>query len=260
MSAEPATPLGRFVWHELFTTDIASASAFYAHVVGWGVVSAPEPNAHYTLFTMDGTPVAGMMAQPPRARESGTPPSWFGHVSVPDVDDAAARATRLGGVVHVPPTDIPTVGRFAVIADPQGAVLMIFAPSDPFMMPPEAHVPGHFRWNQLNAADWNAVFPFYERILGWRKADAIDMGAAGLYQIFAAGDGVLGGMFDDREAGATPRWLYYVAVADIDAAQTRIGEAGGVVTAGPHQAPGGDFILHATDGQDVPFALVGPRA
>ena len=84
------------------------------------------------------------------------------------------------------------------------------------------------------------------------------MGPGGKYQVFTRDTSMLGGMLSDARA-ERPFWLYYVNAEDIDAAQVRVGEAGGQVTDGPHPVPGGMWIVHATDQQGARFALVGPR-
>ena len=116
---------GRFVWYELMTTDVKRAKAFYASVVGWGARSAPAPGSPYSLFTVGDFPVAGLMNLSEDARRTGAPPYWIGYVGVDDVDAAVNRVKQLGGTVYVPPTDVPNISRFSVIADPQRATLAL---------------------------------------------------------------------------------------------------------------------------------------
>src|SRR5262249_12428975 len=120
---------GRFVWYELMTTDMGAAQAFYSHVVGWGAQDAQMPGMPYTLFSVSEAPVAGLMNLPEEARKMGVPPNWLGYVAVADVDASTADAKGLGATVHVEPRDIPTVGRFSVIGDPQGAAIALFKSS-----------------------------------------------------------------------------------------------------------------------------------
>src|SRR5882757_7111183 len=106
---------GRFVWYELMTTDMAAARAFYANVVGWGTHDASTPGFAYTLFTARGASACGVIDLPEDARKMGVTPRWTGYVGVDDVDAAAASIKRLGGAVHLPPTDIPGMSRFSVV-------------------------------------------------------------------------------------------------------------------------------------------------
>jgi hypothetical protein len=252
---------GRFVWYELMAGDTEAAKAFYTKVVGWGTQDGPVPGMAYTMFTIGQTPVGGMMAQPEDARKMGAPPSWIGYVAVDDVDATAERIKRLGGAVHVPPTDIPNVGRFSVVADPQSAVFALFNSPNTCDAPlPERGTPGHVGWHELSAADWQKAFAFYSELFGWQKADAMDMGAMGTYQIFSAGGQPVGGMMNKPAMVPVPNWLYYINVADIDAAVDRVKTGGGQILNGPMQVPGGDWIVQGKDPQGAMFALVGQES
>ena len=245
---------GAFVWHELMTTDTAAATAFYANVVGWTPQDSGMPG--YTLMLADGIHAAGLMPQPPEA--AGTPPGWVGYVEVANVDASAAQAATLGGTILAPGQDIPNVGRFAVIADPQGAVLCLFRGTTDAM--PPAMAPGRFGWNELLAGDVATVWPFYATMFGWTKADAIDMGPMGTYQLFASGGTSIGGMMNRPPQMPAAAWRYYIAVPDIDAAKTRATASGGQVINGPMEVPGGAWVINAIDPQGAHFALVGARA
>ena len=115
---------GAFSWCELLTTDVEAARKFYSELFGWNiepVTDALHQDMQYNLVKVDGTEIGGIMAVPPQAE--GMPPSWGTYVTVDDVDAAAAKVRELGGDIVVPLTDIPEVGRFCVIKDPQGAVI-----------------------------------------------------------------------------------------------------------------------------------------
>src|ERR1700760_115848 len=122
--ADVAELTGRFTWYELMTTDMASARAFYAAVVGWGVEDRSLPHLSYTLFTSGQAPVSGLMDLPQEARRMGATPRWMGYVSVDNADVTTAALKRLGGTVYVPPTD-SNIGRIAVVTDPQAATLAL---------------------------------------------------------------------------------------------------------------------------------------
>lgn len=120
---EKLTKHGMFSWFELQTTDVAAAKKFYSGLFGWKTEEMSMPGMEYTVVSAGGEESGGMMAIPPQAQ--GTPPFWGVYVSVDDVDATVKQAQTLGGAVVVPPMDIPQVGRFAVIKDPQGAVLSV---------------------------------------------------------------------------------------------------------------------------------------
>ncbi|MGE0744853.1 MAG: VOC family protein [Rhodospirillales bacterium] len=253
---------GRFVWYELLTTDPAAAAAFYSHVVGWTTeaMSVPGIDMPYTMFKRGDAPVCGLMAQPPEARSAGAPPAWLGYVGVDDVDAAAAHAKDLGGAWLMPPMDIPTVGRFAVVADPQGAALGVFRYTCENPPPaPEMMATGTVGWHELVTDGWQKAFDHYAARFGWTKAEAMDMGPMGTYQLFAAGAHPIGGMMNRPPGVPASFWLYYFVVDDIDAAIARLGERGGQVVNGPMEVPGGAWIVQALDPQGALFALVGQR-
>lgn len=123
MSLQAAKEHGVFSWNELMTTDVAAAKAFYRQALGWELHDLNGGGMDYTIARKGERDVAGIMAVPRDSR--GMPPAWSSYVTVDDVDARAARVAALGGKVLVAPRDIPDVGRFAVIADPQGATLAL---------------------------------------------------------------------------------------------------------------------------------------
>jgi predicted enzyme related to lactoylglutathione lyase len=254
-----STSHGQFVWYELMTKDAASAMEFYRSVIGWGAQEAEVPDRHYTILSAGETPVGGLVELPQAACDAGARSGWIGYVAADDVDAGAARIGEAGGAIHRAPEDIPGIGRFAVVADPQGAAFMLFKGVDAGPRPPAAgSTPGRVGWHELQAADREAAFAFYADQFAWTKADAIDMGPMGIYQLFATGGVPVGGMMTRIKAETEPFWLYYFNVEDIDAAVTRVKDAGGQTFNGPHQVPGGSWIAQCLDRQGVLFAMVGP--
>jgi predicted enzyme related to lactoylglutathione lyase len=248
---------GAFVWYELLTTDADAAQDFYAHVIGWTAHDAALPDRRYTILQASEQPVAGLMLLPEAVRPSGGRPGWIGYVGVSDVDGYAARVCQAGGRIHRAAKDIPHVGRFAVLADPQGAIFVLFAAragTATASTPPDT--PGHAGWHELRATNWQDAFAFYCGLFGWRKTEAIDMGAMGSYQLFASGSHSIGGMMSRSKDSPGPYWLFYWNVADINAAAARVSAKAGEVLNGPHPVPGGKWIVHCLDPQGAMFALV----
>ena len=252
-------PHGRFTWYELVTTDLEAAKAFYTRVMGWGARDASALGRPYTLFTVGKASVSGLMDLPEDARKMGGKASWIGYVGVDDVDAAAARIKRLGGVVHVPPTEVADISRFSIFADPQTARLALFQWLRPSQEPPvELGAPGRVGWHELLAADWEKALAFYGELFGWQKADA-DIGVMGTYQLFSVGGQTIGGMLTKPSMIPSPFWLYYFNVADIDAAAQRVRAGGGEILDGPLELPGGSMVVQCTDPQGAIFALEGRR-
>jgi predicted enzyme related to lactoylglutathione lyase len=117
---------GALCWTELTTTDTKAAEAFYTKLFGWTAKpSAPGSPMEYTEFSVGGTPSIGMMPKP-AGMPAHIPSYWMPYFQVDDADASAAKAKELGGSVMVPPTDIPSTGRFAIVNDPQGAMFAVF--------------------------------------------------------------------------------------------------------------------------------------
>ncbi|ATP20685.1 MULTISPECIES: VOC family protein [Sphingobium] len=258
---------GKFFWYELMTSDPAAALAFYGDVVGWTAepFGGDLPDGPYQVISGSAGPLGGVMAIPAEAKDCGMTPWWGGYVGSADVDADAERLSAAGGSVKRPPEDIPGVGRFAVMADPGGAVFMLLKGSSPEGMDaPPPMAPGHVGWHELYAGDFDKDLAFYTGQLGWSKGEAMDMGEMGSYQLVSQTgstdfDGMTGGIMLVPPMMPVPLWLFYFTVGDIDAAVERVTAGGGTVLQGPMEVPGGAWIIQATDPQGAMFALVGSK-
>ena len=250
------TILGRFVWHELMTTDTTSAKPFYAAVAGWTTQPSPQ-DPSYTVFVAEGSPMAGLMALPADAKAMGAPPSWMIYIATPDVDETARRATAMGGKILKPAADIPTVGRFAVLQDPQGAVFAGFTPAPGPMRPGNKPTVGDFSWHELSTTDWRAAFGFYQNLFGWEKTGSTDMGPEmGTYQMFGWNGKSMGGMHNHPKHVPGPaHWLAYAKVEDSKKAAAAVTRLGGRVVNGPMEVPGGDWVVQCLDLEGALFAV-----
>ncbi|HEX7877600.1 MAG TPA: VOC family protein [Sphingobium sp.] len=258
---------GKFFWYELMTSDPEAAIRFYGDVVGWtaqpfGGEPMDEP---YNVVSGSAGPLGGIMAIPAEAKDCGMSPWWGGYIGSADVDADARRLADAGGSVKRAPEDIPGVGRFAVMADPGGAVFMLLKGSSPDGMdtpPPMGN--GHVGWHELYSGNFDADLAFYTSQFGWGKGEAMDMGEMGSYQLFSL-DGATefnsmnGGVMAKPKEMPVPAWLFYFVVPDIDAATDKVKAGGGTVLNGPMEVPGGAWIIQATDPQGAMFALVGMR-
>jgi len=257
------TPAGKFVWCEWMGDDVKAAADFYAYVVGWNAKDSAVAGARpYTVLSAKERGVAGMITISAEAKAKGAPPCWAGYVWVEDVDKAAAKLTAAGGAVQRAPADIPGVGRFAVVTDPHGAYFRLFRDAGGNPPPPAApDTPGLIGWRELHAGDGPKAFDFYSGLFGWTKRHGMDMGAAGVYQLFgfAGGDSDYGGMMTRTPQMPAPMWLYYFNVPAIDAAAERVKAKGGKIVNGPMEVPGGQWIVHGLDLEGALFALVAPK-
>ena len=250
---------GHFVWYELMTSDLDAAIDFYAHAVGWTAEKSGQPDLDYRLLLASGTRVAGAMALPPQACANGGKPGWIGYIGVGDVDATIPKLKAAGGALHKPAADIPGIGRFAVVADPHGASFVLFRGEGEPPAPVAMGTPGHPGWRELHACDGPTAFDFYSGLFGWQKDGAMDMGAMGVYQLFAVGGEQTGAVMTKMPNTPAPFWLYYFNVDAIAAAEARVKEKGGQVINGPMEVPGERWIIQCLDPQGAMFALVGPR-
>lgn len=253
---------GTPIWFELTTTDGNAAKDFYAAVAGWRVQPSPmaEHGGYLIATAGDDNGVAGIMT-PPTGMDA--PGGWTIYFAVDDVDTAAARVAQLGGTTAFGPMDIPHVGRFAVIADPQGVTCALMKRSTPDALAAFAQVPGALGygvWIELATPDPDGAFAFYGALFGWEKAGAMPMGDMGDYAFIGRGEDFRpGAVMPSVATGAPARWNWYVNVADIDAAIATAQARGGTLMQGPDQIPDGDYSANLADPAGHQFGVVGPR-
>ncbi|RMF36119.1 MAG: VOC family protein, partial [Alphaproteobacteria bacterium] len=236
-----------FVWYELLSEDPAAAADFYSAVTGWTPKVSEMPGMDYTVFHRDDdTAAAGLMAMPAEAKAGGARPAWTGYVHVDDTDAAVAAFVEAGGQVIVPAMEVPQVGRFATLADPQGAAIAVMhfeggdeantGRSDPAICP----------WRELHGTDGKAAFDFYTSVFDWKAAGEMDT-PAGPYRMFSAGgEEMAGGMMTKMHDGP-PFWLYYFAVPALNAAVAAATGRGAKVMREAMEVPGGSWIAQLVD-------------
>lgn len=244
--------IGALVWYELLSTDPKGSLAFYPDVVGWKTEAFGGDG--YTMFVGSQGPLGGVTNLPEQARKMGAPTYWQVNIQVADVDATVEKVKQLGGKVYVVET-VPTVGRFAVIADPQGAVVSVFTP-DREMAPHDLTKDGEFSWHELYTTDHEAAFSFYNQIAGWERLGSFDMGPMGQYLLWGREGKQLGGMMTKPASMPQPGWLFYITTPDLDAALARAQARGAKLLNGPMEVPGGQRIVQMMDPQGGAFALV----
>jgi predicted enzyme related to lactoylglutathione lyase len=258
--AQKQVDRGRFVWHELMTTDIEAAKKFYQKVIGWGTqkwdvkndVTPPE----YMMWMAGEQPVGGLMLLPEEAKAMGAPPHWMSYMAVPDVDATVKKAKSLGANVYVEPETVPEVGRFAVMSDPDGAVFAVMTPDGPYQPESDPELLG-FSWHELFSKDWKKADKFYTELFGWKPTEDMDMGPdMGTYHMFGRDRFTYGGMMTKpANMQAPPSWLHYVLVDSADEAAERAVKAGGKILNGPMDVPVDDRVAVLLDPQGAAFAV-----
>jgi uncharacterized protein len=258
---------GDFIWYELLTTDADAAADFYGAVIGWRSEGSGQADVDYRFFFAAGSTdktggVGGYMAITPDMAAGGAVPVWLGYIAVDDVDSSAAKIAAAGGTVLMEPQDIPDVGRFAMVTDPQGVpfyVMRGFSDETSYSFASDKPRNGHCAWNELATTDPVAALDFYTAQFGWRQDGDLDMGLMGKYQFLHHGTGSIGAVMPKMPVMPAPTWTYYFRVPDIDAAVTAISANGGLVMQGPVEIPGGEYSATASDPVGASFGLVGPR-
>jgi uncharacterized protein len=250
---------GTFSYAELATTDVADAKRFYGGLFGWEFEDVPVPESEpYTVVRMDGDSVAGLALMQEQQRQAGMPPFWFCYITVASADEAAARASELGGNVHADPFDVMDQGRMAVIADPTGAMFGIWEPRSGIGAE-RVNEPGTLTWNDLATNDVGAASEYYSGLFGW-SIDEIDTGDAPAYWSISHDGGAAGrngGMREltPEEEGVPPNWAAYFAVESVAGTLAKAQELGGAPLFDPIEVPTGKFVA-IRDPQGAVFSIV----
>lgn len=244
---------GRIVWHDLMTTDPKASLAFFTELVGWRTKEADMgPLGNYTMFSAGDQDIGGVM---PLEKSHGVPSHFIAYISVDDIDATLAKAEKLGGKVAVPATDIPGVGKFAVLMDPLGGIT---SPMKVAEMPPEmtsAPPLGAFCWEELMSTDPEASEKFYSEVYGW-TVDAKEMSPGFMYRLLNRGDDQTGGiMKTPSDAPQMTSWVTYIHVGDVDATLARAEKLGGKICAPAMDIPNVGRVGFLQDPSGAMFAV-----
>jgi predicted enzyme related to lactoylglutathione lyase len=239
--------LGSFLWHDLMTTDPGAAGDFYPKVLGWK--SEPMEGSDYKLWTSSKGMSGGTSQLDSEAQK---PPHWLAYVGTPDIDATIDKAKELGGSLVKDIKEVPSVGKYAVLADPQGAVFAVYSPESA----DSTDTGGSFTWHELATSDIDAAWDFYSELFGWSKEGEHDMGPMGIYLLFGQNGKQLGGLYKvPPDRPTAPNWLSYMSVPSAEEAAEAAKGAGGQVANGPMEVPGGDLIAQLIDPQGAFFAV-----
>ncbi len=253
---------GDWVWYELMTPDAAGAQDFYGKVLGWKIANPGNDGFDYReIQASDDGYIGGILALTPEMQAGGAHPGWIGYIAVDDVDASVAAIKTAGGREYMPARDMEGVGRFAMVTDPQGVpfyVMTSVTGETSHAFASDMPRPGHCAWNELATTDQAAALAFYAGQFGWAKDGEMDMGPMGTYEFLRHGS-VIGALMTKPPQSPMPGWTFYFRVLDIDAAAAIVSANGGRVLNGPHEVPGGDWVVNGIDPQGAMFALVGQK-
>jgi predicted enzyme related to lactoylglutathione lyase len=237
-------------WTELAVPDPEAATAFYGSVFGWTVETDRAPEAGgYAMFRFNQAPMAAVTAR----ADDAQPTAWSVCLSVEDAERTAARAAELGGTTLVPPTDVSDLGRYGVLADPDGAAFSIWQAGEST----GAEIlgdPNSLGWIELSARDPKQALTFYPSVFGWTTH------LGDLYTEWSLGGTRFGGLVDlnrvPAPADAPPHWKPYFKVENVDEAVAKAAGEGGSVLLAPADVPGEDLRVSVLrDPQGAQFGV-----
>jgi uncharacterized protein len=246
---------GSFCWIELATTDQQAAKSFYFRVLGWQVTDFPmAPGEAYSMFQLQGRDMAGGYTLRKDQRLHGVPPHWMLYIAVENADATAARVTKAGGTVIVPPFEVMDIGRMAVFQDPTGAMFSIWQAKKHSGIGASGN--NTLCWADLNTTDPERAARFYSEIFDWQVSKAASDPSGYLH--IKNGEHFIGGMPPGDRAGAAdmpPHWMLYFALADVAGGVANVSQAGGKVMMSATAIPNVGTMAVVADPQGAVFAL-----
>jgi predicted enzyme related to lactoylglutathione lyase len=255
---QPATQehhVGKVVFVELVTPDLASAERFYGGLFGWTFNNLKLGASDYGAASLDGHPVAGLLQ---KELPAGQPrrPSWLTFIAVGDVDATEKLALQNGAKVLREPHDVPDRGRQAVLADPQGAVFALLASSSGDT-PDVLAAPGEWIWSSLMTADPDTDAAFYQKLFNYEvfetpaadNAEHLTLATENYARASA-------NPMPTNKPGLNPHWLNYVRVDDAVAAAQKAVALGGRVLLAPRVDRHGGKVAVVADPSGAPFGLL----
>lgn len=241
---------GKFVWFDHLSGHVFKAANFYRDLFGW-LIQEIELNGYpYHMISNGLQPIGGLRDSP----KEGLPSFWLSSLSVDDVDARTQRAAELGATVTFPPTDLPNLGRYSCLLDPQQALLSLFKScrGDRPDGPPALH---EFCWNELWCQDDQAELQFYQTALDFGHVP-MDMGAMGIYYLLTQGGVQRAGLMKSPIPNAPSYWLPYISVADCDATAAKAQSLRGGISIPPTDIPGIGRYAVLTDNVGAAFGII----
>ncbi len=226
---EPYAP-GTPCWIDLMVPDQQAALDYYRDLFGWQGEIGPPETGGYSVCTLNGHPVAGVMATQPG---NPTPPVWTTYLATADAAATEAAISASGGTVIAPAMDVMDLGRMLVFSDPTGAVAGAWQAGE-FAGAKLVNEPGTLIWSELSTSDPDRAGAFYQAAL---NLTAAPMQGAEDYLAFSVDGRPVGGLqsLENHPAGTPSHWMTYFAVDDVDS------------TVAAHVRAGGDVLVPAFD-------------
>jgi len=247
--------VGKVIWVELVTPDLAGAKVFYSGLFGWTFQDIHGDKTEYAVALLDGRPVAGLLQRAVPAGEHRQP-AWLGFIAVRDVDAAKKTALAHGAKVVFGPRSFPQRGRQAVFTDPEGAVFAVLASSsgDPADV---LAAPGEWIWSSVHATNPDTSAAFYQTLFDY---DVFDLPTDdGLEHVILSSDDYARASVNALPGGSShrhPHWLNFVRVVDAVGVAAKATSLGGRVLVEPHADRHGGQVAVIADPAGAPFGLM----
>ncbi|MFD4246647.1 VOC family protein [Streptomyces sp. NPDC058525] len=255
---KPGTPC----WIDLMVPDQQAALDFYCGLFGWQGEIGPSEQGGYTVCTLKGKPVAGIMKAmyPDGSIPDPLPPTvWTTYLSTDSLDATVKSLTDARGQVLMGPMDVMDLGRMAVASDPTGAVIGLWEPGT-FDGAGIVNEHGALIWSELSTGDTDAAAAFYSAILPVTTAPTEMEGGSDYTEFKVAGRAVAGMMsLDNLPPGTPPNWLPYFHADSVDSIQSAAAEAGATVLKPAFDMVAGRMAVLA-DPQGAVFAVITAKA
>ncbi len=247
--------VGKVIFVELVTPDLAAAKQFYAGLFGWTFNDIQASGTQYAEASLDGLPVAGLIQKRVPAGEHRQP-AWLGFIAVRDVDATKTAAVQQGAKVLFEPHSFPDRGREAVFADPQGAVFAVLASSsgDP---PDVLAAPGEWIWSSLITSNPDTDAAFYQTLFDYEVFDLPANGSA--QHLLLASDNYARASANTLpvdKPNIHPHWLNFVRVDDAVKMAAKVESLGGRVLVEPRIDRHGGKLAVVADPQGAAFGLL----
>ncbi len=245
-------PQGTPCWFDLGTPDLMGAVAFYSALFGWDVEVGPPEIGHYSMARLGGRDVVGMADQ-----QGPGPAAWSTYLAVDDLDVTLRRAVEHGALVLVAPTDVMEAGRFAVVADPGGAVVSFWQALG-HLGAGVMGAPGSVLWSELTTRVVDESLAFYRDVVGLTSVQG-DSTMGEYHELLRADGRTVAGLMamsnDVWDDDVPNHWMIYFASDDPDATASRCVELGGSVVVPPTGIPPGRFAV-LSDPQGAVFSIM----
>jgi hypothetical protein len=247
--------VGKVIWVELATPDLAATERFYSGLFGWTFQEVHSGRTDYAVALLDGRPIGGLL-QKAAPKDGRRQPAWLTFIAVADVDAARRTALEHGAKVVFEARTYPQRGRQAVLTDPEGASFAVLASSSG---DPADYLasPGEWIWSSLHVRDPGAEASFYHALFGYAVFDVPS--EDGLKHAILSSDDYARASVNDLPDNAPqrrPHWINFVRVANTASAAAKAVALGGRVLVEPHVDRHGGNVAVIADPTGAPFGLM----